>query len=204
MNSSLPTSTCRLNLSHGPDREHQTVHAAIRRLEQDVGRPIGILMDLQGPKIRVGTLRDGKISAAAGETIRFVLSGSDGDRSAIPLPHREIFAAVAPGHDLLIDDGRVRVRVIGLGDDFIEAKVIVGGTISNHKGVNLPGTVLDLSPLTTKDRLDLEFGLKLGVDWVALSFVQKPSDIIEARSFVGDRAGRMARIEKPAELLDGR
>ncbi|MGC5189041.1 pyruvate kinase, partial [Escherichia coli] len=85
--------------------------------------PIGILMDLQGPKIRVGTLREGKISAAAGETIRFMLSGSDGDRSAIPLPHREIFAAVAPGHDLLIDDGRVRVRVIGLGDDFIEAKV---------------------------------------------------------------------------------
>lgn len=100
----------------------------------------------------------------------------------------------------MIDDGRVRVRVTGLGDDFIEAKVIVGGTISNHKGVNLPGTVLDLSPLTTKDRLDLEFGLKLGVDWVALSFVQKPSDIIEARSLIGDRAGLMAKIEKPAAL----
>ena len=179
--------TFRLNFSHGTQSDHATVHAAIRRLEQDVGRPIGILMDLQGPKIRVGTLRDGKIGAAAGETIRFVLSGSDGDRSAIPLPHREIFAAVAPGHDLLIDDGRVRVRVIGLGDDFIEAKVIVGGTISNHKGVNLPGTVLDLSPLTTKDRLDLEFGLKLGVDWVALSFVQKPSDIIDPLTDLASR-----------------
>ena len=192
--------TFRLNFSHGTQSDHAGIHAAIRKLEREVGRPIGILMDLQGPKIRVGTLRDGKITVAAGETIRFVLSGSDGDRTAIPLPHREIFAAVAPGHDLLIDDGRVRVRVTALGDDFIEAEVIVAGTISNHKGVNLPGTVLDLSPLTAKDRRDLEFGLNLGVDWVALSFVQKPSDIIEARGIIGDRAGVMAKIEKPAAL----
>jgi pyruvate kinase len=192
--------TFRLNFSHGTQDDHARVHAAIRKLEQDVNRPIGILMDLQGPKIRVGTLRGGKIAVEAGETIRFVLSGSEGDQTSIPLPHREIFAAVAPDHDLLIDDGRVRVRVAGLGNDFIDAKVITGGTISNHKGVNLPGTVLDLSPLTTKDRADLEFGLKLGVDWVALSFVQKPSDVIEARSLVGDRAGLMAKIEKPAAL----
>jgi pyruvate kinase len=192
--------TFRLNFSHGTQEDHARVHEAIRALEKQVGRPIGILMDLQGPKIRVGTFRDGKITVEAGESIRFVSSGSNGDRSAIPLPHPEIFAAAAPGHDLLIDDGRVRVRVTGLGDDFIDAKVIVGGTISNHKGVNLPGTVLDLSPLTAKDRADLEFGLKLGVDWVALSFVQKPSDIIEARSLVGGRAGLMAKIEKPAAL----
>jgi pyruvate kinase len=192
--------TFRLNFSHGTQEDHARVHESIRALEKQVGRPIGILMDLQGPKIRVGTFRDGKITVEAGESIRFVSSGSNGDRLAIPLPHPEIFAAAAPGHDLLIDDGRVRVRVTGLGDDFIDAKVIVGGTISNHKGVNLPGTVLDLSPLTAKDRADLEFGLKLGVDWVALSFVQKPSDIIEARSLVGGRAGLMAKIEKPAAL----
>jgi pyruvate kinase len=192
--------TFRLNFSHGTHEDHARVHEAIRALEKQVGRPIGILMDLQGPKIRVGTFRDGKITVEAGESIRFVSPGSNGDRSAIPLPHPEIFAAAAPGHDLLIDDGRVRVRVTGLGDDFIDAKVIVGGTISNHKGVNLPGTVLDLSPLTAKDRADLEFGLKLGVDWVALSFVQKPSDIIEARSLIGGRAGLMAKIEKPAAL----
>lgn len=192
--------TFRLNFSHGTQEDHARVHEAIRTLEKEVGRPIGILMDLQGPKIRVGTFRDGKITVEAGESIRFVSSGSNGDRSAIPLPHPEIFAAAAPGHDLLIDDGRVRVRVTGLGDNFIDAKVIVGGTISNHKGVNLPGTVLDLSPLTAKDRADLEFGLKLGVDWVALSFVQKPSDIIEARSLIGGRAGLMAKIEKPAAL----
>lgn len=192
--------TFRLNFSHGTQDDHARVHAAIRALEQEIKRPIGILMDLQGPKIRVGTLQGGKITVEAGETIRFVLSGSDGDRLAIPLPHREIFAAVAPDHDLLIDDGRVRVRVTGLGDDVIDAKVIVGGTISNHKGVNLPGTLLDLSPLTPKDRADLEFGLRLGVDWVALSFVQKPSDVIEARSLIGARAGVMAKIEKPAAL----
>ncbi len=192
--------TFRLNFSHGTQDDHARVHAAIRALEKELDRPIGILMDLQGPKIRVGTLRGGKITVESGETIRFVLSGSEGDAKAIPLPHPEIFAAVAPDHDLLIDDGRVRVRITGLGDDFIDARVIVGGTISNHKGVNLPGTVLELSPLTAKDRADLEFGLRLGVEWVALSFVQKPSDVIEARGLIAGRAGLMAKIEKPAAL----
>ena len=192
--------TFRLNFSHGTHDDHAKVHAAIRALEVEVGRPIGILQDLQGPKIRVGTIRDGKIAVTAGETIRFVLKGADGDKSAIPLPHPEIFAAVAPGHNLLIDDGRVRVAVTGLGDDHIDAKVITGGVISNRKGVNLPSTVLELSPLTAKDRTDLAFGLELGVDWVAMSFVQKPADLLEARGLIGDRAGLMAKIEKPAAL----
>jgi pyruvate kinase len=192
--------TFRLNFSHGTQEDHARVHAAIRALEREIKRPIGILMDLQGPKIRIGTLRDNKIAVRPGETVRFVRSGSEGDSLAIPLPHPEIFAALAPGDDLLIDDGRVRVRATRLGDDSIEAEVIVGGAISNHKGVNLPGTVLDLSPLTTKDRADLEFGLQLGVDWVALSFVQKPSDVIEGRALIGERAGIMAKIEKPAAL----
>ena len=128
---------------------------AVRSLEKEVQRPIGILMDLHGPKIRIGSLWGGKIAVEAGESIRFIASGTDGDKSAIPLPHPEIFAAVAPGHDLLIDDVRVRVRVTAVGTDSIDAKVIVGGGISNHKGVNLPGTMLDLSPLTAKDRSDL-------------------------------------------------
>jgi pyruvate kinase len=192
--------TFRMNFSHGTQDDHAKVHAAIRALEDDVGRPIGILQDLQGPKIRVGTIRDGKIAVAAGETIRFVLSGTDGDKSSIPLPHPEIFAAIAPGQDLLIDDGRVRVRVTGVGSDSIETTVVVGGSISNRKGVNLPGTVLALSSLTPKDRNDIEFGLKLGVDWVALSFVQKPGDLIEARGLIGGRAGVMAKIEKPSAL----
>lgn len=192
--------TFRLNFSHGTHDDHAAVHASIRALEEKVGRPIGILQDLQGPKIRVGTIKDGKIAVAAGESVRFVIAGSDGDATSIPLPHPEIFEAVAPGDDLLIDDGRVRVRVTGLGADFIDAKVVIGGTISNRKGVNVPSAVLNLSPLTAKDRADLAFGLKLGVDWVALSFVQKPGDVIEARALIGDRAGIMAKIEKPAAL----
>lgn len=155
--------TFRLNFSHGTQGDHANVHAAIRKLEREMERPIGIPMDLQGPKIRVGTLHDKEITVRAGESIRFVGSGSEGDRSAIPLPHAEIFAAVAPGDDLLIDDGRVRVRATSLGEDYIDAEVIVGGAISNHKGVNLPGTILDLSPLTAKDRADLEFGLRLSI-----------------------------------------
>jgi pyruvate kinase len=142
--------TFRLNFSHGTHDDHAKVHAAIRGLERDMQQPIGILMDLQGPKIRVGTLRDKGIIVRSGESIRFVRSGTEGDHSAIPLPHPEIFAAIAPGHDLLIDDGRVRVRATSRGNDYIEAKVIVGGAISNHKGVNLPGTILDLSPLTAR------------------------------------------------------
>ncbi|MCJ2129778.1 pyruvate kinase [Methylobacterium sp. E-045] len=192
--------TFRLNFSHGTHDDHAKVHASIRALEKEVGRPIGILLDLQGPKIRVGTVKDGRLDVVAGESIRFVLDGADGDTQAIPLRHPEIFAAVVPGQDLLIDDGRVRVRVTGLEADSITAEVITGGVISNRKGVNLPGTLLDLSPLTQKDRADLAFGLDLGVDWVALSFVQKPSDMIEGRSLIGDRAGVMAKIEKPQAL----
>ena len=189
--------TFRLNFSHGVQEDHAKVHAAIRALEKDIGRPIGIMQDLQGPKIRVGTVAGGKLEVEPGEVIRFVLKGSDGDKQAIPLPHREIFAAVMPGQELLIDDGRVRVRVIGLDSEAIRAEVVIGGTISNRKGVNLPGTLLDLSPLTEKDRADLAFGLELGVDWVALSFVQKPGDLIEARGLIRDRAGIMTKVEKP-------
>lgn len=192
--------TFRLNFSHGTQDDHAKVHAAIRALEEEVGRPIGILQDLQGPKIRVGTVRDGRLDLAAGERVRFVLEGAEGGKDAIPLHHPEIFAAVVPGQDLLIDDGRVRVRVVGLEADSIDAEVITAGVISNRKGVNLPGTLLDLSPLTVKDRADLAFGLELGVDWVALSFVQKPSDVIEARGLIGERAGLMTKVEKPQAL----
>ena len=152
----------RLNFSHGVHEDHAAVHKAIRDLEADVGRPIGILQDLQGPKIRVGTLKDGAIVVKTGETVRFVPAGSDGDAQSIPLPHPEIFAAALPGHRLLIDDGRLQLKVKSFDSDAIVADVIVGGKISNRKGVNVPDTVLDLSPLTDKDRVDLEFGHGLG------------------------------------------
>ncbi len=190
----------RMNFSHGAQEDHAAVHAAIRALEKEVFRPIGILQDLQGPKIRVGTIKDGHIDVEAGETVRFVTGGENGDRDAIPLPHPEIFASTAPGHRLLIDDGRLMLKVSGFDGDAIVADVVVGGAISNSKGVNVPDAVLELSPLTDKDRADLDFGLKLGIDWLALSFVQQPSDIMEARQIVGDKAGIMAKIEKPAAL----
>jgi pyruvate kinase len=192
--------TFRLNFSHGTHEDHAAVVRALRALERELGSPIGILQDLQGPKIRVGTIRDGKITVEAGEKIRFVLAGADGDALSIPLAHPEIFAAVAPGHELLIDDGRVRVRVTGVTSEAIDADVVVGGVISNRKGVNLPGTVLDVSPLTEKDRRDLAYGLELGVDWIALSFVQKPSDVMEARALIDGRAGLISKIEKPSAL----
>ncbi|MBV1703099.1 MAG: pyruvate kinase [Hyphomicrobiales bacterium] len=192
--------TFRLNFSHGTHEDHAKVHAAIRALETEVNRPIGILQDLQGPKIRVGKIEGDKISVQAGEMLRFVQTSAEGGKDAIPLPHPEIFAVISPGDDLLIDDGRVRVRVRGILTDELTAEVITGGIISNRKGVNLPGTILDVSPLTAKDRADLEFGLALGMDWVALSFVQKPGDLIEARALIGDRAGLVAKIEKPSAL----
>jgi pyruvate kinase len=190
----------RLNFSHGTHDDHRQVHTAIRALERETGRPIAILQDLQGPKIRVGLISDGKIQVAAGETVRFVLGREAGGREAIPLPHPEIFAAILPGAALLIDDGRVRLEAVGVEAGTIEARVLVGGVISNRKGVNLPDTALDLSPLTGKDREDLAFGLELGVDLVALSFVQKPADLIEARGLTGARAGLVAKIEKPQAL----
>ena len=192
--------TFRLNFSHGTHEDHARSHAALRALEQEMDRPIGILMDLQGPKIRVGTLQDGKIPLTTGQAIRFLPGGADGDVMSIPLPHPEIFAAILPGDRLLIDDGRIRVRVTGVQSDRIDALVETAGLLSNRKGVNVPGAVLDLSPLTAKDRADLAFGLDLGVDWVALSFVQKPADMLEARALVGDRAGLVAKIERPSAL----
>jgi pyruvate kinase len=190
----------RLNFSHGSRDDHAAVYNHIRALEKEVGRPIGILQDLQGPKIRIGTLTGGAVALEAGDIVTFVQSRDEGGKDAVPLPHPEVFDAVLPGDHLLIDDGRIRLEITGCTDQRIEAKALVGGTLSNRKGVNLPGTVLPLSPLTAKDRADLEFGLGLGVDWVALSFVQKPSDLIEARGLINDRAGLMAKIEKPSAL----
>lgn len=192
--------TFRLNFSHGTQDDHSRVFTTIRDLEREFDTPIGVLQDLQGPKIRLGTLEGGALALLFDETVRFVIEKRAGGKQSIPLPHPEIFAAAHPGQDLLIDDGRVRLRVERLGEDEIVARVIVGGVIRDHKGVNLPGALLDISPLTAKDRADLAFGLELGVDWVALSFVQKPSDLIEARTLIGDAAGLIAKIETPMAL----
>jgi pyruvate kinase len=169
----------RLNFSHGTHADHQARYDAIRQIEADVGRPVGILMDLQGPKLRLGKIIDGKLSLAIGQKLRLDLDPTPGTLSRVPLLHPEIFAAIKPGDDLLIDDGKVRLRVLASSPTFADVEALNAGVISDRKGVNVPGAILPLSALTTKDREDLDFGLSIGVDWIALSFVQRPEDIAE-------------------------
>src|SRR5258706_2251612 len=190
----------RLNFSHGTHDDHKRRFDAIRAIERDVGRPIGILQDLQGPKIRIGTLKSGPTKLTHDSTVRLRLSSEPGDAQDVPLPHPEVVRSILPGHLLMIDDGKLRLQVTQCDDDYFEARVLVGGMLSDRKGVNLPNTDLPLSPLTEKDRTDLTFGLSLSVDWIALSFVQRPMDIIEAQGLIKKRAGIMAKIEKPAAL----
>lgn len=191
----------RLNFSHGCHADHKTRLDTIRAVERDSGRPIGVLLDLQGPKLRLGTFAHGPVTLTEGATFRLDLDMTQaGDSCRAAMPHPEIFAALQTGTDLLIDDGRIRLRVESFGSDFAETRVIAGGTVSDRKGVNVPGVVLPLSALTDKDRKDLAYGLTLGVDWIALSFVQRPEDILEIKQLVQGRAGIVAKLEKPAAI----
>ncbi len=191
----------RLNFSHGSHADHQQRLETIRAIERDVGRPIGVLLDLQGPKLRIGTFADGPITLEKGATFGLDLDAKvAGDLTRVALPHPEIFAALKVGTSLLLDDGRIQLKVERCGPDFAQTTVVVGGVLSERKGVNVPDVVLPLSAMTDKDRRDLEFGLSLGVDWVALSFVQRVEDILEARDIIKDKAGILAKLEKPAAI----
>ncbi len=190
----------RLNFSHGTRDDHRERYDAIRALEKEVGNPIAILMDLQGPKLRVGTFPDGKVKLKKNASFRLDMDKAQGDETRVGLPHKEVFAALEEGTNLLLDDGKIRLKVQSCGKDFAETKVMTGGVLSDRKGVNVPGAILPISPLTAKDRKDLQFGLDLGVDWVALSFVQRPEDIAEARRLIAGRAAIMAKLEKPAAI----
>jgi len=190
----------RLNFSHGAHDDHKERYDTIRSLEKTYGRPVGILLDLQGPKLRVGTFEDGKIELEIGQKFRLDMDTTPGNNERAPLLHPEVFAALRPNTDLLMDDGKIRVRVLECGNDYAETEVVAGGPLSNNKGVNVPDAVLDVSPLTEKDLADLRFGLQLGVDWVALSFVQRPSDVAEARKLIAGRAFVMSKLEKPQAM----
>jgi pyruvate kinase len=190
----------RLNFSHGDHADHAQRYQWIREVERQLNYPLGILMDLQGPKLRVGKFAEGKVQLHRGQALRLDLDPTPGDERRVNLPHPEIIAALEPGMDLLLDDGKLRLRVVTKYSDAIDTTVLNGGELSDRKGVNVPQAVLELSPLTAKDRLDLSFGLELGVDWVALSFVQRPEDIREARELIGDKAFLMAKIEKPSAV----
>jgi len=190
----------RLNFSHGTHDQHRARFAEIRQVEADTGRPIGILADLQGPKLRLGNFADGSAELTPGSRFRLDLDPSPGDAGRAPLPHPEVFEALTRGTDLLLDDGKVRLRVADCGASFADTEVIVGGTLSDHKGVNVPQAILPISAVTEKDRADLSFALEQGADWVALSFVQRPDDVAEGRKLIGNAAGLLVKLEKPAAI----
>lgn len=190
----------RLNFSHGTPDDHRQRVDLLRTMEKEYKHPIAILMDLQGPKLRLGTLAKGPLELKKGQKLRFDMDEAPGTAKRVPLPHPEIFRAAKPDGILLIDDGKVRLRIVAHNEATIDTEVEVPGQISDRKGVNLPNLVIPMSPMTTKDHRDLTFGLTLGVDWVALSFVQHANDIAELKKLVAGRAAVMAKLEKPLAI----
>lgn len=189
----------RLNMSHGTHEGVREMYERIRIVEAELGRPICVLADLQGPKLRVGEVAPGS-QLVEGASFRLSLKHGPGDSKAAELPHKEIFEAIEVGATLLLDDGKLRLEVVEAGKDYAETRVMVGGPLSSNKGVNVPDAILPLPALTPKDRRDLDFALTLDVDWVALSFVQRPADVAEVKKIVAGRAFVMAKIEKPRAL----
>lgn len=194
----------RFNFSHGTHDDHAARFAIVREVEKARGHPIGTLMDLQGPKIRIGSFAEGKVELVEGQPFRLDLDPAPGDATRVQLPHPEVFSVLREGAELLLDDGRIRLRVERAEAGAAHTVVIAGGTLSDRKGVNVPNLVLPIPAMTDKDRKDLAFGLELGFDWVALSFVQRPDDVAEAKRLIGGHAAVMAKIEKPSavERLD--
>ena len=190
----------RLNFSHGTHEDHAARVALIRELEEETGRPIGILADVQGPKLRVGRFNAGRVHLQTGQAFRLDLNATPGDATRVNLPHPEIIAAAAIGSSLLLDDGKLRLRVVRKRDDGLETEVVVGGPLSDRKGVNVPDVVLPIPALTEKDRADLAFALDHGVQYIGLSFVQRPEDVQEARDICAGRAWVMTKMEKPQAL----
>ena len=190
----------RINMSHGDQADKVALVEAIRDLEKSLHRPTTIVFDLQGPKLRVGRFNGGSAMLATGD--RFVLdrNAAKGDSKRAELPHPELFVTLKAGDRLLIDDGKVRLKALAVTPERIEAEVMVGGKVSDNKGINVPDVVVPIPALTEKDRSDLAFALDQGADYVALSFVQRPEDVAEARVLVGDKAGLLAKIEKPQAL----
>src|SRR5215471_6105084 len=187
----------RINMSHTSQERMRELVGMIRAVERDTGRPIGVLIDLQGPKLRLGTFSGGSAMVKTGDSFVLDADPAPGDAMRAYLPHPEIFSTIRPGHALLIDDGKIRLTVTEANSRRILTKVAVGGKLSDRKGVSLPDTTIPFSALTDKDRSDLEAALQFGVDWVALSFIQRPEDIAEAKKITRGRASVMAKIEKP-------
>ncbi|MYZ48299.1 pyruvate kinase [Propylenella binzhouense] len=190
----------RINMSHATHEGMRALVGMIRGVEAKYRRPIGILVDLQGPKLRLGSFAEGAVELKAGQSFVLDDDPSPGDQHRVYLPHPEILEALRPGHAILLDDGKVRLEVLEASPHRAETRVVAGRRLSDRKGVSLPNTVLRVSALTEKDRRDLEAALHEEIDWVALSFIQRPEDIAEARKIARGKVGIMAKIEKPQAL----
>lgn len=190
----------RVNMSHGDHETHAATIAAVRAAEKEFGKPIAILCDLQGPKLRVGTFKDGRAVIRHGSHFTLDRNPEPGDETRVFLPHPELFGVLHKDQRLLIDDGKLRLKVITAGDTEILCSAEVGGVISDRKGVNVPDAVVPVPAMTEKDRRDLAFAVQHGADWIALSFVQRPDDVAEARRLMGGHGALIAKIEKPAAL----
>ena len=190
----------RLNFSHGDHAKMAAVMKAIRETEAASGDPIAVFADLQGPKIRTGVLKDDGIELSYGGEYRLMLAKESDRADVIPIPHPEVVDILEPGDVLKLDDGKLQLTVLSRAKDAVIARADTPGKLTNRKGVNLPGRRLPISALTEKDRADLAFALEINVDYVALSFVQHPEDVREARSLIKDRAGIISKIEKPSAV----
>lgn len=190
----------RINMSHTPHDKMRELVATIRNVESSYGRPIGILVDLQGPKLRLGNFENGFVELKNGAMFTLDADPTPGNSTRVHLPHPEILKALRPGHALLIDDGKLRLIAEETSPDHALVRVVTGGKMSDRKGVSLPDTDLPVSAMTQKDRADLEAALETGIDWIALSFVQRAEDVIEAKKLVRGRASIMSKIEKPQAI----
>ena len=190
----------RLNMSHGTHDEIAKRHKIIRQIEDELSSPIAILADLQGPKLRVGPFKNGIEELTENEKFRLDLKDELGTKDRVQLPHPEIFQALHEGAHLLINDGKIKLMVEKCGPDFADCLVLNGGEISDRKGVNVPDVILPLAALSEKDRADLDFICNLGIDWLALSFVQRAEDIVDARNLIAGRASVISKIEKPSAV----
>ncbi len=190
----------RLNFSHGDHETHRQTFALVREIAEKLGANIGILADLQGPKLRIGKFKEGSISLVEGQSFRFDSDETPGDENRVCLPHPEILSVLKKGGQVFLDDGKVRARVETVGSDYIEARIEAGSKLSDRKGLNIPDEVIPLAALTDKDKADLQVALELGVDWIAQSFVQTPDDVREALRLIDGRAALMVKLEKPSAL----
>lgn len=190
----------RMNFSHGTHEAHRKNLETARKLEKEFGRPIAMLADLQGPKNRIGKFKNDRIEVSEGHKIRFDLDETPGDETRVCLPHPEVIAAMKPGSEILLDDGKVRAKILEQGKDYLLAEIMAGSKLSNNKGFNIPGVIIPMPALTDKDRIDLDAALEMGADWIAQSFVQTAADVAETKQIIAGRAALMAKIEKPSAL----